>query len=110
MPDEEQVRHVVELTLGIRRVRHLPNHADACPVTTAKLDEVASWCGGAVSHAWRPYAEDGAPHEPCVLVPTPQGPRPAFDGDFVIRRHGLYWPITAEDFGNAYVDEPCEAL
>jgi hypothetical protein len=108
MPEPEQVKHVVELVLGVRRVRHLPNHADACPVVLQKLEDVARWCGGRLGTAPRP--DDNGLPEACVFVPTPQGERPAWDGDFVIRRHGRHWPITAEDFANAYVDEPREAL
>lgn len=86
------------VAMGVARYRHRPTTVLAAEVRDANVDMLAAWCGGHVTRV--------NPDRPVLLVPTPEGARPALVGDWLVQ--GVlaeFYPIKAAAFRAGYVGE-----
>lgn len=86
------------IAMGVGRYRHRPTVVLAAEVLDSNVDMLAAWCGGHVNRV--------NPDRPVLLVPTPEGARPAVVGDWLVQ--GVlaeFYPIKAEAFRAGYVGE-----
>jgi len=123
MADPGTVR-IDEPVLGIKHVRGKPVRVKAVEVTISNIESLALWIAGGVTlgtpkasklvylcakdyyckDAYQYAIEDQA-RFPHIHILTPEGSRPVFIGDYIIRGTiGEFYPIKAEVFRNSYDD------